>query len=149
MLTERKSSIEDILFLSDRLRKEDIKELSLSGFTPIQALRQSYYMSEYCYTLCLNNIPVALFGAGRRNFSNSVKRASIWFLGTKHIEKCKTEFLKKSKKYIEFFKTKFDILENYTDAENSKNIKWLKWLGFQFDKPVEVNGGKLVYFSIS
>ncbi len=148
MFTERKPEYNDILYLSGHLRKEDVRELYLRGLTPETALKKSFTMSEYCFTVCLNNKPIAMFGAGRKEFSSGERRASIWFLGSKDIEICKPEFLKKSKRYMEFFKSKFDILENYIDVNNTKYIKWLKWLGFKFDEPFNIPYGQLVHFSI-
>lgn len=146
MFTERQSKYDDIFYLSENLRNEDIDELALLGFTPEKALKQSYFNSEYCFTVICDKKPVAMFGARRRNFTNNCKRASIWLLGTKNIEKNKTEFLRKSKKYIEFFKSKFDILENYIDVNNKKYIKWLKWLGFNFGRPFKYKNGQFIYF---
>lgn len=147
MFKERKSVYSDVLELKNNLRYEDIRELELLDLNPETALANSFFHSEYCFTVLYKNKPIAIFGAGRTVFNNTgMKSASIWFLGSKDIEKYKIEFLKKSKKYVQFFQSKFDILENYIDRRNIKYIKWLKWLGFKFDKSINVSNGVLEHF---
>ena len=147
MFKERKSEYSDVLELIDNLREEDVRELELLNTNPETALINSFFHSEYCFTVLYKDKPIAIFGAGRKVFNNTGdKIASIWFLGSKDIERHKIEFLRKSKKYLKFFQSKFDILENYVDKRNIKYIKWLKWLGFKFDKTINVSGGSLEHF---
>lgn len=147
MFEVRKSTFEDVLYLKDRLRKSDVEELKLLKSTPYQSLSNSYYFSEQCYTAFLNNKPAAMFGAGRIFKDSDKKIASIWLMSTDEILLHKTEFLRKTKSYIEKFKNDYDILINVIDIKNHITIKWLKWLGFKFGKPFKVSGGELVQFS--
>lgn len=149
MYKVRNSTFDDVLYLKDRLRKSDVEELKLLNSTPFLSLSNSYYFSEQCYTVTLNDNPVAMFGAGRINFNTDKKTASVWFMSSDEIELYKLDFLKQTKTYFEKFKNDYDILINVVDIKNHKYKKWLKRLGFKFGRPFEVSGGQLVPFSIT
>ena len=40
----------------------------------------------------------------------------------------------------------YDYLCNYITEEHQTSIRWLKWQGFKFSKPMLVNNVKMLYF---
>lgn len=149
MFKVRNSTFEDVLYLKDHLRKSDVEELKLLNATPFQSLSNSYYFSEQCYTATLNDKPCAMFGAGRIHFNTEKHIASVWLMSTDDIELYKLDFLKKTNFYIDKFKQDYDMLINVVDIKNHKYKKWLKRLGFKFDKPYKVPNGVLIPFSFN
>jgi hypothetical protein len=64
-------------------------------------------------------------------------------IGTTQLDKNVGAFIRHSKPYYSAVRSTYPYLVNYVDARNRKSIKWLKWLGFEFEdkpKPMGVAG---------
>lgn len=131
----RKSIIEDIDFLADRLRIEDINEVWASDhMSPRAALEQSFNESSHCFTI-ENGMPIAMFGISPENLLGT--DAVIWFLSSDDIEKIKYRFLKCSKFFIDTLLDVYPVLYNYVDFRNKKSIDWLYHCGATIFEPKE------------
>jgi hypothetical protein len=58
---------------------------------------------------------------------------SAWLLGTRRLPTIKKFFLKHSKERMEGLLEGFDYLTNYVMRSNKLSIKWLEWLGAEFN----------------
>lgn len=124
----RESILEDIVFLRNNLRKEDIAEVwAASHHNPEQALLEAYIFSILRHTLTLNNEPIAMFGLIPDSLLSD--EANLWFLGSEKISKCPKSFLKACRVFIDSMLQMFPKLYNYVDARYEKSIRWLKWCG--------------------
>jgi hypothetical protein len=129
---------DDIRFVADHMRIEDVEEVLAQGSTPFDGLVRSRDNSTLCHTLIEpDGTPCALLGICPGYYAKS---GLIWLLGTQGIERNPITFLRHSKSALtELFEAgPYDFLYNYTYAKNQLHHKWLKWLGFKFLRTVEI-----------
>jgi len=132
----RASTIEDVNYLQYRLRNDDIREVfAQSGISIGYSLELSYNLSEKVYTGMYTTMPFCMFGVARNNLLSDT--GSLWLLATEDIKKRDVyiTFLKESKTYIKELQKDFKTLTNYVHSDNIVSIKWLKWLGAEFEEP--------------
>jgi len=143
-LCVRESILEDILFLRNNLRKEDIAEVWAAGHqSPEEALLISYTFSTVRNTLTLNDEPIAMFGLIPDNENN--EEANIWFLGSEKVSSSPKSFLKACKFFIEAMLEMFPKLYNYVDARYEKSVRWLRWCGAEVYGPQSFGADKLPF----
>lgn len=131
----RKSTPDDILYLEDKLRHEDIREAWASyRYRPHEALFFSYVLSGQCFTYSYKDEPVAMFGTSDSEMGVNI--GSIWLLGSDMIDKVFKSFAKHSKVMINYLIQPYEQLVNFVDVRNEKTIRWLKWCGAEFSDPV-------------
>lgn len=128
----------DVAFIADRMRAEDIEEVKACGHTPHDALSLGLELSHPCYTLMdFEGTPIAMVGVSPSPLPYS---GLIWMLGTPGIEQCRITFLKYSRQALDLIykECDLDLLYNYSYAENTVHHQWLRWLGFNFLRKVEL-----------
>lgn len=140
-----KSKALDIAHIAENMREVDVKEIFLaSGHSPYQSLQLGFEASGICYTVFVDDEEVGMFGVVKPTLLSNY--GVIWFLATEKMELIKKTFIKLCVPCInELFEVGVDRLENYVWVENKKSIRWLKWLGFTFEKPVEYGRGKSMF----
>ena len=108
--------------------------------------KHSYNHSDiHSFTILTeNNKVAAIFGAvsSRQNH----KIGTIWFLSSQELDKNYLYFLKRNKKWLYYLEEHYTYLSNYITVEHTKSIKWLKWQGYNFSKPMLVKNVKVLYF---
>jgi hypothetical protein len=125
---------EDVEQMKDRLREFDVNEIWASdAHTPAEALRHGIKLSAICHTALYKGRPVAMFGVCPCALIGD--KAVIWMLGTDEIDQIKKRFMRLSRSAVRFFLSVYPHLENWVDARYLKTIKWLTWLGAEFEAP--------------
>jgi len=130
----RKTTVEDVVYVADNMRTEDVEECKANGFSPFDALWKGYNADGVCYTMVdPEGKPAGLLGV-----SLLATSGLIWLLGTPSIEQYGITFLRQCKPFLErlFEEANRDLLWNYTYKLNTLHHKWLKWLGFSFVREV-------------
>jgi hypothetical protein len=118
---------DDCIQLAKNLRKADLEEISHgSGLEPQDALLYSFAVSEYCYTVWLDDQIVMIFGVGD---------GCPWMLASDLLLKVKREFVKECRRFVQAMLDRYGYLENYVWAGNKIHIYWLEWLGFKIEPP--------------
>lgn len=143
----QKARASDILFIAGSIRSDDRREIeAMSTLSPTQALWRSYRMSTSCWTGFVDNDPILMFGVAPLTVLGGV--GSPWLIGTDAILKVKHQFLRMNAQFVEKMNETYPVLHNYVDVRNTHSVRWLKWLGFKFDDPVEygLNGEKFYPF---
>lgn len=136
----------DVGAISPRLRESDVRELAaLSPETPHNILWSSYRKSSECYTTLVDENPEAMFGVGPHPENTSF--GIVWLLSTPILMDRVFQFVRESREFIHRFNTKYPVIGNLVDSENTKSTKWLERMGFA---PVEskVIGGRDFYFYV-
>lgn len=124
----RDATVEDVFYLSERLRQADLDELDAgTGISPIQALYTGYKNSVTCRVGVYNHNPFIIFGA----CPVQEDVGCVWALGSDDLLKARGEFLRQSRRWIQMLHKEFPVLFNYIDARNTVHIRWIKWLGFK------------------
>lgn len=128
----RKSTQEDVDFLSTNLRKEDAIEVLSSHGDIREALQIGFDESEECWTIVVTDTEeiAGMYGIARHDDEIAIP----WLLTSPAIESIWLPFLRGSRKWVEEMNDKYPLLTNACDAEYTKAINWLRFVGFTFIK---------------
>lgn len=125
----------DIGLLLADLRDADRVELRRSSSLPlVEMLRASFAMSDHTYAGFVDGKLVALFGV--TPLSRLTGYGVPWLMSTNHMTTNGIHVLRHSKRITQIWMQEFSVLRNYVDADNAAAIKWLKWLGFDFQQSI-------------
>ena len=121
----------DAVDLYEDLREEDMLEILGLMTHPRDAVVMSYATSSKCYSVKdeYNNLYCS-FGVAPIKGTNI---GSAWLLGTRRLPKIKKFFLQHSKERMEELLVGFDYLTNFVMRTNTLSIRWLEWLGAEFN----------------
>ncbi len=121
----------DAVDLYDDLREADMLEILGLMHHPKDAVMMSYACSTKCYSVKdeMNNLYCS-FGVAPIEGTNI---GSAWLLGTRRLPSIKKFFLQHSRDRMEELLEGFDYLTNYVMRSNKLSIKWLEWLGAEFN----------------
>ena len=121
----------DAVDLYEDLREEDMLEILGLMHHPRDAVIMSYATSSKCYSVRdeLNNLYCS-FGVAPIEGTNL---GSAWLLGTRRLPSIKKFFIKHSAERMEELLDGFDYLTNFVMKSNKLSIKWLEWLGAEFN----------------
>jgi hypothetical protein len=121
----------DAVDLYEDLREADMLEILGLMHHPKDAVMMSYACSTKCYSVKdeMNNLYCS-FGVAPIEGTNI---GSAWLLGTRRLPSIKKFFLKHSMDRMEELLEGFDYLTNYVMRSNKLSIKWLEWLGAEFN----------------
>ena len=121
----------DAVDLYEDLREEDMLEILGLMHHPRDAVYMSYATSSKCYSVKdeMNNLYCS-FGVAPIAGTNI---GSAWLLGTRRLPKIKKFFLQHSKERMQGLLDGFDYLTNFVMRTNTLSIRWLEWLGAEFN----------------
>lgn len=121
----------DAVDLYEDLREDDMLEILGLMHHPRDAVYTSYSCSTKCYSVKdeMNNLYCS-FGVAPIEGTNI---GSAWLLGTRRLPKIKKFFLKHSAEKVEDLLDGFDYLTNFVMRSNKLSIRWLEWLGAEFN----------------
>lgn len=120
----------DAVDLYEDLREDDMLEILGLNHHPRDAVYMSYSCSSKCYSVKdeMNNLYCS-FGVAPIKGTNI---GSAWLLGTRRLPTIKKFFIKNSVERMEELLEGFDYLTNFVMRSNKLSIKWLEWLGAEF-----------------
>ena len=120
--------------LAETMRQCDVDEVWASSHTtPLEALQRGVQFSQEPFTGLMDGKVVCIFGVSQ--ISPLSEEARPWLLASDLIDETAHTFLRVNRVYIREIKKKYPFLQNWVDCRNEKAIRWVKWLGFKFDKP--------------
>ena len=127
----RPAERDDIGHVARLMRPEDRDEIfHAAQVSPFVALYNGMAYSDEVYTIVgSEGQPVAMFGVGKGHFGGGVP----WLLGTPDLDGLAMPFLRQNKAVLKKWLDHYQYLENYVWEKNVVHIKWLKWLGFEFE----------------
>lgn len=126
------ATIEDVIDLQNRLRKQDKDEVkALISVYSKKALEMCFRESDEVYSAKQDNNVICMFGISKNSEGNGVP----WLLGSDLVSDIPITFIRESRKYVREFLNEYGYLENYVDVRNELSIQWLKWLGFKIEEP--------------
>lgn len=133
--------------LAPFLRQHDKDELIACGFdTPEKALMKGLEIDDVTLTaLDAQGVPFAMLGVGRAPNMNY-----IWLLGSEGVRDNWLTFGKASKQLLPYLIKRYGVVSNYVLAEYTTSIKWLKWLGAEFEEtPIKFSGHDFYKFNLT
>lgn len=125
----RPATADDIAFLAPRLREADVQEIGVMnpGKTPLQILERAESISDLCRVLECDGKPVCIFGTAFHPTGGV-----IWMVGTDEVKRFAHDVLRHGRLFIREMRGLYPRLFNLVDARHVESIKFLHWLGFQF-----------------
>lgn len=128
--------------LSD-LREADRLELeALRGWTAEQELREAVRITPHARSCIAEGKVLAIFGDSRHDEFIGIP----WMVSSNAISRHARSFLVCCAEVIEDMRTRHQYLVNFADTRNNIAIRWLKWCGFEFFKPIPYGrGGELFH----
>ncbi len=139
-----KSKKEDIIYLYDKLKPEDVKELNILGYNPKTALDDCFNYSRVCYTIFHNKIPIGIFGFCDDEENKNI--AKIGLLTTPKIKEIKIKLIKEANIFINSILKNYDYIYNIVHIKNTNSIKFLKVLGFKFISTIKIQNENFILF---
>ncbi len=138
-MLKKADNIEEILFILNNLRNEDLEELlALYGKNwlnkTVLSLKDKNFYILYGFSSNKTLIPIAMGGFWEL-FEQDKSIASVWLLTTKFVNINKSAFWREVSSQIKEKSKKYNIMFNYIYKSNKEAKKWLKKLGFKFDNP--------------
>ena len=136
----------DEQILAPKLRQQDVDEVKASsGLDPLEALQISCLLSVDCNAIIAGDGElIGLFGVTK---TPDPFVGCPWLLASDRLPEIRKEFLPQSYEWVQRINKQFPVLRNYVDKRNTKAIRWLKYLGFQFIDLVEDYGvGKKPFY---
>lgn len=131
-ITIRESTAGDARYVGERLRESDRLEAEALGLRGVDAVMQSFYGSDECYTGLFDGEPMMLFGASGSLFRDE---AAIWALGTEVCDRVPMAMVRGGRGIVRDFLTRYPVLTNWCDARYEKSLRWLKMIGFTIGAP--------------
>lgn len=126
----------DILPIAVNMRDEDAKEVyDIHFHSPYTALRLGIEARGESWTIVVDGVPIGIVGVSKRSLLGNI--GTPWLLGTDKLTASNRLFLKYSKFILKNMGEGYDRLENYKSVENTSTIKWLRYLGFEFDEEIK------------
>jgi hypothetical protein len=117
---------EDLFVLAADLLPADALEISATGFTPIEALENSWLSSLECLTARSDGKIFSVFGLSQ---NQDLGYLHPWMISTPDILIHRKAVLQTSKVIIQHWLAQHGHLINYVDARHTRAVRWLKWLG--------------------
>lgn len=126
-------------YIAEHMRENDVFECRAAGYaTPLEAINDSVKSSRQAWTFCYGNVPVCVFG----DVPDTAGGAVFWLLGTDEVRRHKREFMKQSKKRLAQLMAKYTYLTNVVCMDNQESVRWLKWLGAEFQEETAMLMGR-------
>lgn len=116
--------------LFNNLRPADCDELMAMSGEVYFSIKWSIMCSRFSWAFEVDGELACLLGIVEGSMISSF--GIPWMLGTTVLDKNVGVLIRHSRKYYEEVKGKYAHLVNFVDARNTKSIRWLKWLGFEF-----------------
>lgn len=120
--------------LSENMTRDDRIEVMLShGHTAQDAIEKGLEVSKFTTVGCVGDDVCCIFGVTEKSLLT--RHGIPWMLTTDKMELHKRILMEGSIDVVNEMKRHFNHLENYVYVENKRSVRWLKWLGFEFDEP--------------
>lgn len=135
---------EHVKTLVDNIREPDRVECEVLGGNIEHMIKYSVDKSISAKAFVVNGDLVCIFGIGKINLLGGA--AHPWMLATDDINKYWFSFVRRSIEVVNKWKTEHKWMQNFVHVENDLSIKWLKWLGFKFKKPIQISNNEDAIF---
>ena len=136
----KQSTTYDAGVVGESLRAADRDELSATTFEPpVRVLINGVRTSSPCYTIRRRDggRPCGIFGTSKSHYPDS---GVVWLLGTDDLTRHGKSFIRYSRLWLKELHKHYRLLYNVIDARNKIHIRWLEWMGFDFESDIPKYG---------
>ena len=123
----------DLAAVAANARPADVAEMAALGLSFDDALATSVARSDWTAVGIVDDEPVCVFGVAPGSLLGGI--GVPWMLGTRALDRrdVQVPFLRTSRRVVDAMLATYPRLSNIVDARNALAIRWLGWLGFEFD----------------
>jgi len=138
-VTYKKAILQDVVDIKDTIRDVDVREMyEFAGVSSEVGLTLSYIRSDLVWTMFNDrNEIVGMIGVTPHDIYPHI--GVPWMLCTNLVEERKTQIglLKGCKPHVGMMYDLYPTLTNFVHKDNYLAIRWLKWIGFTFQPPID------------
>jgi len=140
------AKLEEVLWISSRLRPEDQNEVETATGKPVKdVLLKAFSLSRSeCYTLRFNHErePVAIFGVAEQDTIGVP-----WFLATPDVTRGALSILREAPRWLDKWLLRYPSgLVNIVDSRNALHLRWIEAIGCSFGGTNLRNGVPFLFF---
>ena len=141
----RSATLNDAIELAPRLRAADKAELRACGHQDFEmVLIESIALSDEAWAFIADGKVHDVMGV-----VNEGTYGVPWMLGSGEVFNHKKAVLQLPFEYVRNWVEKYGKLLNIVHTENHRSIRWLKYIGFTIEPPLEFNGHFFHPFTMS
>lgn len=140
----RQANHRDVVWISNHMRRDDIREVMAAGSTPYESLRGGLINSRRCITVEYDGTPVLMAGVVDDMDAPGIFGA-VWMLATDDLKKMRKPLLRHGREVLLSLGAGYHHIGNGVAAFNTVHIRWLKWMGFKFYNKFKV--GDVSFYS--
>lgn len=130
--------------MAPRVREADKREIWASGGIGVEAaLRISVERSTHAWTAFVDGDPACMWGCGPATAMS--EDGTAWMVGGPEVERFPFRFLRENRKFLAEMLGVYPVLRNHVDARNVVAIRWLEWLGAEFEEPAPFGFARLPF----
>jgi len=131
--------------IAANMREADVTEIWLSGHrTPHQAMQEGFEMSVKAWTIMDGDTPIGMFGVSSVSLLGDM--GIPWLLSTDAMLKIRKQFVRESISYLLEIHKLYPKLVNFVHAGNVQSLRWLTWMGFDFNGPIKAGPDDAEFF---
>lgn len=145
----RRPNPEDIEFIIQNIRDEDVEEVNaMGGGTVRDALMSTDNLETNSWVWERDGQVHAIFGVNPVPDREGI--GVVWMLATKSFDDHLFAFTAACRAVVQQMVKGYDYVFNYVYEENRKSIKWLEWLGFTIRdaEGIGIDGAKFHRFEM-
>ena len=126
---------EDIAPLAAVAREQDVAEAWALAHQGIdELLQQSLERSTVAWSAWADDEPAAIWGVNPTSLIGDT--GTVWMATGQPVMDHQMAFLRRAGRYLMSMHDTYRRLRNEVWAQNTIAIKWLGWLGFEFEAPI-------------
>lgn len=132
------------------MRPEDAAEIMASGgYSPVQAIIESWACSREAYGVWFNGEPACVFGVSQTTIGTELSPVGVaWLLTTPSVDRHPIAFWRTSKAVVKDLVERYGTLLNFVDARYARSIEWARRLGFSVSPAVPFGKAGLPFHPI-
>lgn len=146
MIVVRPATLEDAVWLSSRLRSEDVREVeTATGRSPLEIVPESFGISQECYTIRRVEAgkvlpdPIALFGVSTCPTDEAL--GAVWLLGSRQLRLSALSVVSEAPLWLDHMSRRYAKgLYNFADLRNELHVRWCHLTGFELREVIDLNG---------
>ena len=138
-------SEEYIKRLAPNLAEADLREVwTMERRGPEESMMSAWKKGNETWALLSDDTVITIYGIIDASLISTTGRP--WNFSCKDVGKFAKTFIKQSVAVERKWQDEYSFLTNFVDSRHTKACRWIKWLGYTLDKPVEIGPDKVPFF---
>src|SRR5574337_448766 len=141
----QRAALSNAVQLCENIRPRDAEEVLAVGgvLDPEQLWSRLSCSDEVFAAVTYEGELICLFGVGP--FPAQTEVGIPWLLGTPLLDKNAVTLCRWAPYWLRRWQRKYPVLTNFTSRTNRRVLSWLKWLGAEFVREIEVGSNSMPF----